>query len=333
MARARARKRSLRSPATALPTTSARMRSSSAHSRKRRRGRCRSTCCARGSGPAARRASARHRGLPRRGVPFIVMATKTREHVLVRIEPPAARITLNRPEKRNALSLALMDELIGVLDEVGANQEVRAIVIEGAGPAFSAGHDLGEMVGRDAAFYERLFDVCTVMMETIHRVPQPVIAKVHGIATAAGCQLVAACDLAVAADGTRFATPGVKIGLFCSTPMVPVSRAVGRKRALELLLTGEPIDAETAGEWGLVTRVVPADGLEDEVAGLIAKVARSSPLTVRIGKQAFYEQIELDEHGAYELTRDVMAANAQIGDAQEGMGAFLEKRPPTWSGR
>jgi enoyl-CoA hydratase/carnithine racemase len=261
------------------------------------------------------------------------MATATREHVLVRVEPPAARITLNRPEKRNALSLALMEELIGVLDEVGADPDVRAIAIEGAGPAFSAGHDLGEMVGRDAAFYERLFDVCAVMMETIHRVQQPVIAKVHGIATAAGCQLVAACDLAVAAEGTRFATPGVKIGLFCSTPMVPVSRAVGRKRALELLLTGEPIDAETACEWGLVNRVVPADDLEDEVAGLIAKVARSSPLTVRIGKRAFYDQIELDERGAYELTRGVMASNAQAGDAQEGMRAFLEKRAPTWSGQ
>ena len=261
------------------------------------------------------------------------MATTTREHVLVRLEPPAARITLNRPEKRNALSLALMEELIGVLDELAAERDVYAIAIEGAGPAFSAGHDLGEMVGRDAAFYERLFDVCTVMMETIHRVPQPVIAKVHGIATAAGCQLVAACDLAVAAEGTRFATPGVKIGLFCSTPMVPVSRAVGRKRALELLLTGEPIDAETACEWGLVNRVVPAADLEDEVAGLIAKVARSSPLTVRIGKQAFYDQIELDERGAYELTRRVMESNAQTGDAQEGMGAFLEKRAPTWSGR
>jgi enoyl-CoA hydratase/carnithine racemase len=210
---------------------------------------------------------------------------------------------------------------------------VCAIAIEGAGPAFSAGHDLGEMVGRDAAFYEQLFEVCTVMMETIHRVPQPVIAKVHGIATAAGCQLVAACDLAVAAEGTRFATPGVKIGLFCSTPMVPVSRAVGRKRALELLLTGEPIDAETACEWGLVNRVVPADDLENEVTVLIAKVARSSPLTVRIGKQAFYDQIELDERGAYELTRHVMASNAQTGDAQEGMGAFLEKRAPTWSGQ
>jgi enoyl-CoA hydratase/carnithine racemase len=261
------------------------------------------------------------------------VATTIREHLLVRVEPPAARITLNRPEKRNALSLALMEELIAALDEVAADPDVRAIAIEGAGPAFSAGHDLGEMVGRDAEFYERLFDVCTVLMETIHRVPQPVVAKVHGIATAAGCQLVAACDLAIAAEGTRFATPGVKIGLFCSTPMVPVSRAVGRKRALELLLTGEPIDAETACDWGLVNRVVPADRLEEEVAALIAQVARSSPLTVRIGKQAFYEQIDRDEHGAYELMRGVMAANAQADDAQEGMGAFLEKRSPTWTGR
>jgi enoyl-CoA hydratase/carnithine racemase len=260
------------------------------------------------------------------------MVTAIREHLLIRIESPAARITLNRPEKRNALSLALMEELISALEEVGAVAEVRAIVIEGAGPAFSAGHDLGEMVGRDAEFYDRLFEVCTVLMETLHRVPQPVIAKVHGIATAAGCQLVASCDLAVAAEGTRFATPGVKIGLFCSTPMVPLSRAVGRKRALELLLTGEPIDAATARDWGLVNRVVPADELEEAVSALVGRIASSSPLTVRIGKEAFYEQIELDEHGAYELTRRVMAANAQAGDAQEGMGAFLEKRPPTWSG-
>ena len=261
------------------------------------------------------------------------MATVTREHLLVRMELPAARITLNRPEKRNALSLALMEELIAALEDVGAVAETRAIVIEGAGPAFSAGHDLGEMVGRDPAFYEQLFDVCTVVMETIHRVPQPVIAKVHGIATAAGCQLVAACDLAVAAAGTRFATPGVKIGLFCSTPMVPVSRAVGRKRALELLLTGEPIDAETARDWGLLNQVVPPDELESAVTELVAKIARSSPLTVRIGKDAFYEQIELDEHRAYELTRSIMATNAQARDAQEGMGAFLEKREPTWSGQ
>jgi len=260
------------------------------------------------------------------------MAIATREHLLVRIEPPAAWITLNRPEKRNALSLALMQELIAALEEVSAVPEVRAIVIEGAGPAFSAGHDLSEMIGRDAAFYGQLFDVCTAVMETIHRVPQPVVAKVHGIATAAGCQLVAACDLAVAAEGTRFATPGVKIGLFCSTPMVPVSRAVGRKRALELLLTGEPIDAQTARDWGLLNQVVAAEDLESAVSALVARIARSSPLTVRIGKSAFYEQIDLDEPGAYELTRHVMAANAQTGDAQEGMGAFLEKRDPSWSG-
>jgi enoyl-CoA hydratase/carnithine racemase len=259
------------------------------------------------------------------------MATATREFLLVRIEPPAATITLNRPEKRNALSLALMQEVIAALEEVSTVPGVRAIVIDGAGPAFSAGHDLGEMVGRDAVFYEQLFDVCTVMMETIHRVPQPVIAKVHGIATAAGCQLVAACDLAIAAEGTRFATPGVKIGLFCSTPMVPVSRAVGRKRALELLLTGEPIDAETAQDWGLVNHVVPVGELEAAVATLVTKVARSSAQTVRIGKQAFYEQIDLDEPGAYELTRHVMAVNAQTEDAKEGIGAFLEKRDPNWS--
>jgi len=160
-----------------------------------------------------------------------------------------------------------------------------------------------------------------------------VIAKVHGIATAAGCQLVASCDLAIAAAGTRFATPGVRIGLFCSTPMVPSSRAVGRKRALELLLTGDPIDADTACAWGLINRVVPSEELEEAVTELVAKVARSSPLTVRIGKEAFYEQVELDEHGAYELTRSVMTTNAQAADAQEGMGAFLEKRDPTWSGR
>jgi len=259
------------------------------------------------------------------------MAATTREHLLVRIEPPSARITLNRPEKRNALSLALMEELIAALEEASAAPGVRAIVLEGAGPAFSAGHDLGEMIGREAAFYDRLFDVCTVMMQAIHAVPQPVIAKVHGIATAAGCQLVAACDLAVAAEGTRFATPGVKIGLFCSTPMVPVSRAVGRKRAFELLLTGDPIDADTARDWGLLNRVVPAEELETAVTELVAKIARSSPATVRIGKEAFYEQVDLDEHEAYELTRDIMAANAQIGDAQEGMNAFLEKRSPTWS--
>ncbi len=260
------------------------------------------------------------------------MATVTRAHLLLDVEPPQARITLNRPKKRNPLSLALMQELVATLEEASAAPDVRVIVIQGAGPAFSAGHDLSEMIGRDAAFYEQLFDVCTVLMETIHRLPQPVIAKVSGIATAAGCQLVAACDLAVAAEGTMFATPGVKIGLFCSTPMVPLSRAVGRKRALEMLLTGKPIDAATALEWGLVNRVVPAEELEAEVSDLVEQIARSSPRTVTIGKEAFYAQVELDEHAAYELTKTVMTTNALARDAQEGMGAFLEKRAPVWKG-
>jgi enoyl-CoA hydratase/carnithine racemase len=188
------------------------------------------------------------------------------------------------------------------------------------------------MVGRDLPFYQRLFDSCTELMETIHRVPQPVIAKVHGIATAAGCQLVAACDLAVAADDARFATPGVTIGLFCSTPMVPLSRAIGRKRALEMLLTGAPISAATALEWGLVNRVVPVSDLDPAVDELVAAISSSSPLTLAIGKEAFYEQVELDEHRAYDLTKSVMAMNSMAADAQEGICAFLEKRPPTWTG-
>jgi enoyl-CoA hydratase/carnithine racemase len=245
---------------------------------------------------------------------------------------PAARLTLDRADKRNALSLDVMRELLAALRSAAAEPGVRAIVLEGDGPAFSAGHDLGEMVGRDVAFYQQVFDVCTELMEAIHRLPQPVIAKVEGIATAAGCQLVAACDLAVAADDARFATPGVKIGLFCSTPMVPLSRAVGRKRALDMLLTGRAIDAATALDWGLVNRVVPTAELEDEVLALVEAIARSSPLTVGIGKEAFYAQVELDEHRAYDLTKSVMAMNACAGDAQEGMCAFLEKRAPEWRG-
>jgi enoyl-CoA hydratase/carnithine racemase len=245
---------------------------------------------------------------------------------------PVARVVLNRPDKRNALSLELMDELIGSLREVAARRETRLIVIEGAGPAFSAGHDLSEMVGADEPFLRHLFDVCTVMMETIHDLPQPVVAKVHGIATAAGCQLVAACDLAVAAEGTRFATPGVKIGLFCSTPMVPVSRAVGRKRAMQMLLTGEPIDAATAVEWGLINRVVAPDALEDAVLALAAAITNSSSYTVATGKRAFYDQIDETERDAYDQTKLVMTENARAHDAQEGMTAFLEKRTPTWRG-
>ncbi|MBV8999907.1 MAG: enoyl-CoA hydratase [Solirubrobacterales bacterium] len=254
-------------------------------------------------------------------------------NLIVVADEPAARIKLNRPEKRNALSLELMQELTAALRDVSAHAPVRAIVIEGAGPAFSAGHDLSEMIGRDEAFLDELFAVCTVMMETIHELPQPVIARVHGIATAAGCQLVAACDLAVAAEGTRFGTPGVKIGLFCSTPMVPVSRAVGRKRAMQMLLTGEPIDAHTALEWGLINQVVPVDELDAAVERLVDAIARSSSYTVTVGKQAFYDQVDRAEHDAYERTRVVMTENALAADAQEGMTAFLEKRAPHWSGR
>ena len=253
--------------------------------------------------------------------------------VLVREDGPAAHVTLNRPGKRNALSFELMEELTATLTRLGGEQGARAIVIEANGPAFSAGHDLGEMIDRDLPYFQRLFESCTRLMETIHRVPVPVIAQVDGIATAAGCQLVAACDLAVASERASFATPGVKIGLFCSTPMVPLSRAIGRKRALEMLLSGRPVDAATAMEWGLVNRVVPADALEAEVASLVEDIARSSQFTVGLGKEAFYAQIELDERSAYDLTKAVMAMNARADDAQEGMCAFLEKRPPEWKGR
>jgi enoyl-CoA hydratase/carnithine racemase len=245
---------------------------------------------------------------------------------------PAARITLNRPEKRNALSLELMQELTAALGEASKHAETRVIVIDAAGPAFSAGHDLSEMIDRDEAFLDDLFATCTLLMETIHELPQPVIAKVHGIATAAGCQLVAACDLAVAAEGTRFGTPGVKIGLFCSTPMVPVSRAVGRKRAMQMLLTGEPIDADTALDWGLINQVVPADQLDEAIQRLIEAIARSSSYTVATGKRAFYDQIDRAEPDAYAHTKSVMTENALADDAQEGMSAFLQKRSPNWVG-
>jgi enoyl-CoA hydratase/carnithine racemase len=263
----------------------------------------------------------------------VLQTTDTAAPVLVRADGPAARITLNRPDQRNALSLELMAEATAALERLGRDRDVRAIVVEGAGPAFCAGHDLREMVGRDLPFYQRLFDACTVLMEAVHRVPQPVIARVHGTATAAGCQLVAACDLAVAAEAARFATPGVKIGLFCSTPMVPLSRAIGRKRALEMLLTGVPIDAATAMDWGLVNRVVPGDGLDAAVDELVAAIAGSSSLTVGIGKRAFYDQVDLDEPRAYDLMGTVMSMNMLAADAQEGICAFLDKRQAEWTGR
>jgi enoyl-CoA hydratase/carnithine racemase len=239
-------------------------------------------------------------------------------------------VTLNRPERRNALSLALMLELRALLDQTAADPSVRVIVIDASGPAFSAGHDLSEMDGETRESYEELFRVCSELMLAIHRLPQPVIASVRGIATAAGCQLVAACDLAIAAEGARFATPGVRIGLFCSTPMVEVSRVVGRKRAMEMLLTGEPIDAATAADWGLINRVVAAEELDEAVHALATRLARFSARTVAVGKRAFYEQLDHGLGDAYELTRGVMARNAASPAAQEGISAFLGKRDPVW---
>jgi enoyl-CoA hydratase/carnithine racemase len=255
------------------------------------------------------------------------------QDIIVKSGEAVARITLNRPERRNALSLDLMGEVIDTLRSLAGDGVTRVIVLDGAGPAFSAGHDLNEVVAnRNVAFYQRLIGTCVEMMELLHDVPQPVIAKVHGVATAAGCQLVAACDLAIASEEARFATPGVNIGLFCSTPMVPVSRAVGRKRAMEMLLTGEMIPATTAAEWGLVNRAVPADRLEDEVVGLAEKIAAASPLTIGLGKRAFHRQIDLDERQAYDVGSGVMVSNAMADDAHEGISAFLEKRTPHWTG-
>jgi enoyl-CoA hydratase/carnithine racemase len=253
------------------------------------------------------------------------------EHVLVR-EGTIAIITMNRPERRNALSLAMMTELIAALRMLAAQPQTRVVVLAGNGPAFSAGHDLREMTGRDINAYRRIFDVCTQLMAAVQEIPQPVIARVHGIATAAGCQLVATCDLVIAADAAKFATPGVKIGLFCTTPMVALSRAVGRKRALEMLLTGVAIDARTAMEWGLVNRVVPASQLDETVQALAEQIAEASSLTVAIGKQAFYTQIDLDQPKAYAYAKEVMSMNALAVDAQEGMSAFVEKREPCWKG-
>ena len=248
----------------------------------------------------------------------------------VDVNGEVARLTLDRPERRNALSLAAMRELLTALRRVGADDAVAVVVIAGSGPAFSAGHDLSEMVGRPEEFYAELFATCVELMMALHEIPQPVIARVHGIATAAGCQLVAACDLAVAASDARFATPGVNIGLFCSTPMVPVVRAVGRKRALELLLTGDPIDAATAADWGLVNRVVAPADLDAAVDELAARICRSSPTVVALGKRAFYAQEPLSEADAYAITAPVMSANAALPEAREGITAFLEKRPPVW---
>ncbi len=258
---------------------------------------------------------------------------RTYEHILLEMDGAIARLTMNRPEKRNALSLAHMQELIHCLKATGEGKEAQVVVLGGNGPAFCAGHDLSEMVGRDPEFYRRLFDVCCELMQTVQAIPQPVIAKVHGVATAAGCQLAATCDLIVASEEARFATPGVKIGLFCSTPMVALSRAVGQKKAMEMLLTGEFISAEEALAEGLVNKVVSAEDLEAETQKLADRIAEASPLVIGVGKQAFYRQIEMPVEQAYAYTKEIMSFNASFADAQEGMCAFLEKRKPEWKGR
>jgi enoyl-CoA hydratase/carnithine racemase len=255
------------------------------------------------------------------------------ENIQFATEGPVGVVTLNRPAKRNALSLELMQELIECFDRIGRKREIRVVVLAAAGKVFCSGHDLTEMTGREMDEYRRIFDTCAKLMRKIQSIPQPVIAEVQGVATAAGCQLVATCDLAVAAQGAQFATPGVKIGLFCTTPMVAVSRAIGRKRALQMLLTGELVPAATAMEWGLVNMVVPAPQLQAATRQLAGKIASASPLTVSLGKEAFYAQIDLDQAKAYAYAKGVMTLNSMAADAQEGISAFLGKRAPCWAGK
>ena len=243
-----------------------------------------------------------------------------------------ATLTLDRPDKRNALSYELMERLRCTLEEIGQRSDVAVIILAANGSVFSAGHDLAELVDRSLRDYQRIFDKCVELMETIQRIPQPVMAMVRGVATAAGCQLVATCDLAFADEAASFGTPGVKIGLFCSTPMVAVTRAIGRKRALQLLLTGERINASTAAEWGLINAAVPSAELEAVTNRVADQIVNASQAVVGIGKRTFYAQIEMDQHAAYDHTRDVMVMNSLMGDAREGITAFLDKREPHWTG-
>jgi enoyl-CoA hydratase/carnithine racemase len=255
--------------------------------------------------------------------------------VLVARAGGVATLTLNRGARFNPLSLAMITALQAELDAIAADRSVGVVVLAGDGRGFCAGHDLKEMRARagDLAWQQRLFDDCSRMMTTLTELPQPVIARVHGIATAAGCQLVSMCDLAVAADTASFALPGVNIGVFCSTPAVGVARNVGRKRAMELLLTGAPIDAPTALALGLVNRVVPAADLDAEVRRFTDIILARSAATIRMGKAAFYQQIERPLAAAYAVTGETMACNMALEDAAEGIDAFLEKRPAVWRGR
>jgi enoyl-CoA hydratase/carnithine racemase len=251
------------------------------------------------------------------------------EHILAERSGEFVTITMNRPQRRNALSLAHMRELITALRETG-DSDALGIVLAGRGPVFSAGHDFADVADADLAAVRSLLMTCTELMNLIQQVPQPVVARVHGLATAAGCQLVASADLAVASEEAGFAAPGGKGGWFCHTPMVAVARNVGRKRAMEMALSGDVIDARTALDWGLVNRVVPPGQLDSAVQDLLERVTRGSALGKGIGKQALYAQIDLDQPKAYAYAIEVMAATSQLPDAREGMRAFLDKRKPRW---
>ena len=251
------------------------------------------------------------------------------EHILVERSGDFATITMNRPQRRNALSLAHMRELITAFGDVG-NSDALGIVLAGAGPVFSSGHDLSEVTAGDLPQIRSLLTTCTELMTLMQAVPQPVVARVHGLATAAGCQLVATADLAVASEKASFATPGGKGGWFCHTPMVAVARNIGQKRAMEMALSGDAIDARTALEWGLVNKVVPAEQLDAAVQDLLERVTLGSAESKGIGKQALYAQIDLDQPKAYAYAIEVMAATSQLPDAREGMRAFLDKRKPQW---
>jgi len=254
--------------------------------------------------------------------------------VLRQDEAGVATLTLNRPKQYNALSQAMLDALQAALDTVADDPSIQVVVIAGSGRAFCAGHDLKEIRAQDnRAFHQALFAQCGQVMLTINRLPQPVIARVQGIATAAGCQLVAACDLAVASDNARFATSGINVGLFCATPGVALSRNLGRKQALELLLTGDFIDAPTALQQGLINRMVPLEQLDAAVWQLAESICNKSPLAIRIGKELFYRQLDLGLEEAYACATEVMACNLDSEDAREGIDAFIGKRKPEWKGR
>jgi enoyl-CoA hydratase/carnithine racemase len=251
-----------------------------------------------------------------------LLLSESRDHI--------ALLTLNHPQKRNALSHAMLTRLREELERIAGNRDIRTVILRANGPAFSAGHDLRELAQGNEEEYRSLFALCTDVMEAVRKLPQPVIAEVHGVATAAGCQLVATCDLVVASEDATFATPGVKIGLFCSTPAVALARAVTSKKAMEMLLTGTPISACEAERVGLVNRVVPRERLADETLELAQQIVSASAGTVALGKRTYYQQLPLDYPQAYQVAQGAMVENAQTADAQEGIRAFLEKRPPTW---